>query len=65
MNIKTKYNIGDEVWFKVEAGVSKSKILHIDIFVTKIFTSISYNVAGLMIAESQLASTKEELIEML
>jgi hypothetical protein len=65
MTIETKYNIGDEVWFRGYKEIYKDKIFHIHANIDcdgKI--RINYELWGDTIKEeSKLFPTKEELLK--
>ena len=69
MIIKTKYNIGEEVWFMEENEPTSDVILSIEInlykgkqFIEYLFANDSYPYG---LNESELFSTKEELLKSL
>ena len=67
MTIETKYNIGDEMWFIWENKVQHSCITHVLKTSIKNFYEfdIIYNKHHVMMAESDIFPTKEELLKSL
>ena len=67
MTIETKYNIGDEVWFRGYKGIYQDKIFHIHININcDGEIQINYELWGYTIKEeSKLFPTKEELLKSL
>ena len=70
MTIKTKYNIGDEVWYILGTSAHKGKVLGITF--TKIdgtligcYYNVSCGVSHALLYEKQLFPTKEELLKSL
>ena len=73
MTVETKFNIGDEVWFKRRSGYFKGRIsaIHISLRTDETTPTIEYNVVwgndfyhDHMI-ERNLFRTKQELLESL
>lgn len=69
MNIKTKYNIGDEVWCNLYNG-KKVKITAIQIFAVSVDNvsieySVMWNGGAWHKMENELFSTEEELLKSL
>ena len=72
MTIKTKYNIGDEVWFMNENKACSDIITAIHIYRTETMSNVTYgfgqSIHSQIIAtmsEQDLFSTKEELLKSL
>lgn len=66
MGIKTKFNIGDPVWFISGNMVSSSYIMEISVKISKVYTEINYITdSGLRFPEIKCFKTKEELIKSL
>ena len=65
MTIKTKYNIGDEVWFIRNNKVTLGFVEIINIRHTTFEEDIEYYVLGNWYYESSLFPTKEELLKSL
>lgn len=72
MVIKTKYNIGDEVWFMRNNKVLSAPIGRVEYSTDGKFYSLSYQLRGYMeglhpdnFQEHQLFQTKEKLIDSL
>jgi hypothetical protein len=67
MKIETKYNIGDEVWFRRGHLVVKGTITDIFLFKNegKIVIGYGINDYDHALTESQLFPTKEELLKSL
>lgn len=64
MTIKTKYNIGDEVWFRFCGQIESGIIASIEIYSPcEIFYRMKVNCVAFM--EYDLFPTKEELIKSL
>lgn len=69
MTVETKYNIGDEVWYRHHANIIKGIIEYIEVFANKhIFVDYTvcseYNSQSFTkhLQESQLYKSKEALI---
>lgn len=71
MGIKTKYNIGDEVWLMVRGECYQLKVVGIRTTTLKCYKSIEYFVSedgeelSFTFEESDLFPTKEELLKSL
>ena len=66
MNIKTKYNIGDEVWFIFNYKPTQGKILGLTIYSpTYYFYTVSILHTSGTMNEKDLFPTKEELLKSL
>lgn len=71
MTIKTKYNIGDEVWVSVKGKPTKGKVRGINARIGKlgdtIYSRITYEVISyeLPYIEDAVSLTKEELLKSL
>ena len=66
MKVKTKYKIGDEVWYISNNQVKHQKIHGVGISVGATVTNIIYTLQGNdKVEESHLFNTKEELLNTL
>ena len=71
MTIETKYNIGDEVWYKGFSNIYQLKVIGIKIIMHSSLELIEYDVVEvdddipLSIQEILLFPTKEELLKSL
>lgn len=65
MEIKTKYNIGDTVWFMHKNRCVSMKIENINIEVKIKYIQYIFNESEIWISEKYLFPTKEELLKSL
>ena len=71
MTIETKYNIGDEVWFKRFSEIYKLRIVGVSVLEKPPISFIEYYVVeegddiSICLAEQILFPTKEELLKIL
>ena len=74
MDIKTKYSIGESVWFIEKRKVQNGRIINVDANIgyrqgTKVSTVVDYTIDYILdsarVNEADIYSTKEELIKSL
>lgn len=65
MEIKTKYNIGDKVWFMHDNKCVLKKVENIRIDVDDMYIQYIFNGNEIWLSEKHLFSTKEELLKSL
>lgn len=65
MGIKTKYNIGDMVWFMYDNICVLKKVENINIDVYHKYVQYMFDENSIWLSEKHLFSTKEELLKSL
>ena len=72
MDIKTKYNLDDNVWFATEQGFKKGNVLNISVSLSEKVTDIKYSVSYfktgsnlivVSIPEQNLYGSRDEIVK--